>query len=62
MDKCCNHDDDFTLIDFDEIKQEIAELKEIIQQQKREQERIKYEQRDIQMRLDILHTQIKSIK
>ena len=60
---CCDYCmEDFTLIDFDEIKKEIAELRELIQQQKREQERIALEQWDLQTRIDILHLQLKSMR
>jgi DNA gyrase/topoisomerase IV subunit A len=60
---CCNHTDgDMVLLDFEDIRKEIAELKEIIEQEKRQQELIKNELSDLSMRLDIVKTQINSMR
>jgi hypothetical protein len=60
--KCgCSYNDDMTLVDvdFDELRKEIAELREIIEQEKKHQQSIKSELHDMGMRISIIQQQLR---
>ncbi len=49
-------------ITMEDLLKEIKDLREIIQDERKHQELIRHELKDLEMRMDIIQTQINSIK